>query len=63
MLGQIFSPDVARAFDRELERWIHQIKGNDKIPILEVLPKTEGVAALPVFCKAAQSKLQAWLFK
>ena len=63
MLGQIFSPAVAKAFDRELERWLHQNQGNYKIGIVEVLPKHEGVAALPDFCKIAQSKLQAWLFK
>ena len=62
VLGQIFSPDVAKAFDTESERWINQNKGHDKVIVVEVLSKAEGVAAMPHFCKIAQSKLQAWLF-
>ena len=63
VLGQIFSLDVANAFDIECERWLQQNKGHNKVAIVEVLAKHEGVAAIPTFCETAQKKLEKWLFK
>lgn len=63
VLGQIFSLDVANAFDRECERWLEQNKGHNQVAILDVLPKNEGVTANSEFCEIAQEKLENWLFK
>ena len=63
VLGQIFSAEAGRAFAREAERWIQQNEGKDNVAVIEVLPKTEGVAASEVFCKVAQHHLKSWLLR
>lgn len=63
VLGQIFSPEAGRAFDIEAERWLEKNAGKDRIAILEVIPKTEGVASSPIIREMAESNLHEWLFR